>query len=206
MKTTPLCRILLLAVTLLLGVSAVRFWQKATRIRSYIDRWAAELPVDMQVDFSRPGTFTTTGVFSCPAACGHGMHLYLLLPEEEKRDVTPRAVVEELALRCSIEDKSGREVCSFAVPDDQVPAPYQGQILLGGTLYVGSKTNVLRLTVSRGASALKGTRQRVIGMYDVCGVETLAARVARGLSIACGVLALAFAGALFAGVTKRKNA
>ncbi|NQT93646.1 MAG: hypothetical protein HQ559_12875 [Lentisphaerae bacterium] len=196
MKTTPLCKTLVLAVMLLLGVSAVRFWNRAARVQSDIGRWSKELPVDMQLDLSQPGVYRTTGVFSCPAACGHGMHLYLLVSGGDEAAVSPQAVARELILNCSIKDKNGATISSFTVSDDGTLAPYQGQILLGSTPYVGPKINILEIVVARGASVLEGRSQRIIGMYDVCEVEHLTVKVARGLSIACAVLALALAAAL----------
>jgi len=204
MKTTWTCRILLVAVLLFLGVSAARFWSRAGRIRSDIDRWAEELPVDMRVDLSERGTHTTTGVFSCPAACGHGMRLYLLVSGDGGA-VSPDEVARELVMTCTIKAGNGEKIYSFPIPGQEALAPYQGQILLGGTPYLGSKTNTLELVVSRGATVLAGRPQRVIALYDVCEVEPLAVWVARGLAIACGIMALALAGVLFVGVTERRN-
>ena len=155
-------------------VLAVASW----RLSEVVRKAEAACPVAVAVDFSRPAKTTAPLVQTFSDA--HGQALCLELSRADGRDAPWAELTAGLGGTVTIADRAGREIVSTPIRLDQPP-----MIASFTPMRVGE----YRLTVDvlQGAPALAGRQQRLVGSYQLCGVERLPSMIAGLLAAALGL-------------------
>lgn len=180
---------------------AMKFFYEAARYRAAFERWKTDKPVDIEVDFSKPGTNTGSFIQTCHSA--HSECVGLLLPETFT-NIVPAQFLSGLSGSLAIfEPNTSNAVASASCslsdnPEERfIPLFYIAPFKTG--------TYRFQLQIFSGATNLHGIPQRLEGQYLLCGLEAWPAVGAKIGAIGC--LGLAFISALlFAFATRRRRA
>jgi hypothetical protein len=156
-----------------------------------VDRVKEARPVDMPVDFSKPGDVTAD--FRQLSSDAHFQALLLELPGREADNVS--ALVRPLRLECTISDTEGFPIRTrtftgepdmhtrwtqwrptpIVIPLVAVPPPARGNYRL-------------TVHVTEGSPALAGLPQRLVMRYEICGLEYLSPQIDIFLGIVLGLI------------------
>ncbi len=160
-----------LFVAALLG-GAIGFAVDAGRRSRQFNRWVADVPTNFAVDLSKPGRTTATFRQTCDIS--HSEVLLLRVETDVSKTGDPAELLDGLAGRIAIVDRSGREVFGEVLEDQPTYEP-QPAGFIGLTRFhpfpVGDYT--IRLDVRHGAPALAGRRQTLLARYEFCGIEQM---------------------------------
>ena len=135
-------------------------------------------PIDIPVDFSRPGTFS--GPFHQTCMSAHSESICLEIPIEVRERLVGDEPSESegfAALRfvCVLTNAEGEMVGEdqFEGRLSGLTRPVEGAIVL--MRFVPFKTGeyTLDVEVTQGQPELAGVEQRLIARYDLCGLELL---------------------------------
>jgi len=187
---------------ILLAVGAVSL-RESYRKNVEVTQWHQARPIDIPVDLSKTGEFSGEFVQTCQIS--HDEALCLLVPQEVLASTRPANLLDDLRFTCQIVDQSGKQ---------KISGKFQGSLpsdrLLDGAIQIVSLSRFnngvykLTLTVTQGASALRGVEQRLIARYKLCGLEELPSVIALIISIVCFAVA-AFTMLIVALVTWQKR-
>jgi hypothetical protein len=164
---------------LLLGIG-VNCLVDGHRIRRNFAQWQVAKPVDGVVDFSEPGPFVLPFEQTCSSA--HAEMVSLSVPPEAMQGTTATQLLAGLNLQIRIASPSGDVVVQSAEFDlGWAERAVGSTIPLFRFSPFKKGTYTATVTVTDGAPALKGTVQRLLGSYELCGLELLPATIATGL-------------------------
>ncbi len=175
------------------GVRASRYY------REFFQAFAAT-PAEGAIDLSKIGT--TRMAFRSTYPMAHGVGLFLMLPEQ------PRGQAGEPAAECfgldgefRISDHSGSTVWTGPI-EPRVGAPPPGDpeswntvapaIDLASVDVFSRGDYTLTVDVRSPAAKLAGVAQRLVGRYELCGLEKLPAMVYGAAAVVSGLLAGVF--------------
>jgi len=184
MRAHQIVRIIVLAIAGLLiafGVFSLIFsWSSFWELC----QWREARPLDVEVDLSQPGEFSYQFILECPYA--YSCDLLLILPPSLSGESKPDDLLAGLEACYSIMDSYGLELPHLRELHLEPLTAASGEpILLEAIGRLPEDTYTFRLTVSQGAGALSGVKQRLIMTYAV-GFHALGPFMA----LALGVFAL----------------
>ncbi|MBI5388102.1 MAG: hypothetical protein HZA90_25840 [Verrucomicrobia bacterium] len=174
-----------MVAALLLGFG-VKCLFDGRRLRQEFEVWKTARPVDAEVDLSIPGKFLLPFQQACSSS--HGEILALRLPMETLRGTSVTQLLAGLQAQLEISMKPGTTVVASAM--SQV---WWGEETLDDAIPIFSVVPFRKgayeatVTVTEGAPALKGVKQRLEGRYQLCGLERMPAAL-------LGVVGIASAG------------
>jgi hypothetical protein len=161
-------------------------------------QWAKARILDIEVDVSQPGEFTGRFTPDCPFAFSY--QLLLVLPPSLSDRLESEDLLTGMEARLSVMDSHGSELRDLRDRPIQPAVRTPGKPIALERIYLLPKeTHTLRLSVSQGAMALSGTKQRLVLKY-LFGFQAVAWLV--GLLVSIPALAVG-AILLFAGVKLR---
>jgi hypothetical protein len=163
-----------------------------------IRQWGKERFLDIEVDVSQPGEFSGKFIPKCPIAFSYV--LLLELPPSLFDHSETEALLEGLEARLSITDSHGSELPNLK--DRPVKHKTHGNpIMLECLPNLPEEIHTLKLTISKGAEALSGTKQHLFLEYCI-GFQAISIHI----TFSAGVIVLAFgAGLAFYGLTLTKK-
>ncbi|MFH1024334.1 MAG: hypothetical protein V1809_13225 [Planctomycetota bacterium] len=151
-------------ITPIILVGAVFVSNAATRYRDYQGRVDSK-PLDIVVDLSSPGTFTTR---ICQAGGSyHGMEVFLQMSKGVVNESNGGGLLAGLKVRISVVDESGElwyETSEMNVlPSEIFP---DGRMLIAHIQIPSRKANYeIRVVVLEGATALRGVSQKIVMIF-----------------------------------------
>jgi hypothetical protein len=164
-------------------------------------QWSKARLLDIEVDVSQPGEFSGQFAPKCPiAAC---YVLLLELPPSFSGDSDTKVLLEGLEAHLSVMDSHGSELPDLENP--HVECKTSGNpIMLERLNRLPEEPHTLKLTITKGAKALSGTKQRLFIEYRL-GFQTISLHI----SFLVAVVAISFGtGLTFYGLklTKKRRA
>jgi len=189
MKKLPIGRTVAYVVAGLLLVLAVHFFLKSGRLHREAEAWAVARPVEMPVDLSKPGHYSSSLVQVCPKC--HSQVFCLSVPPQVAGKTAPTELLAGLQAKCTITDGAGKVIVSEALTsalpwEDRL---FRRAIPLFSICPFERGTYTLSLSVTEGAAALAGVRQVFLARYRFCGIEFLPAFLCKVYAIVSLVLA-----------------
>ncbi len=203
-KKRPIGRAIACVIAGVLVIAGIFFLFEAHRIRQEFYRQSETRPLDLPVDFSKPGEFMSP--FPQTWRACHGQAINLHVPTNVLAEVSPSNLLASLDFEWQItdskgkvivdEESSGRPLWQDRMRGDSIPLVYFHPFDLGDYTF--------SCTVVTGASALAGLEQRLVCQYQPCGLEMLPAFLANVIGIAAlvigGIILL-----IVRAITKRKK-
>ncbi len=152
-----------------------------------LGQWSKARLLDIEVDVSQPGEFSGRFTPDCPFAFCY--KLLLVLPPSLSDRLESVDFLTAMEARLSVTDSHGSELPNLKERPVQLALMMPSKtISLGGIPHrLPEETYTLRLTISQGAKALSGTKQRLILKY-LFGFQAMAWLV--GLLVAIPALAV----------------
>jgi hypothetical protein len=139
-------------------------------------QWQTAKPVDGLIDISQHGRFILPFKQTCSTS--HSEILSLHLPSNALQGLTIRQILTGLDAKLEITDQRSNVVehveLATALTDDVC----DGTIPLFWIKPFSNGYYVATVTVIQGAPALKAVHQRLVGHYELCGLERLPAVIA----------------------------
>ena len=189
MKKYPVIRAIALVIggTLLI-FGAYLFWG-SRQIFNRFDSWFEAKPVDIEVNFSRSGTYTAKFEQTC--SISHGEIIGLEVPESALSNTDIKTLLNGLDANCIITDSNSNEIVSLELPakgtewggvyfDNLIPLEQMRPFKKG--------TYKISISVSSGAPALAGIEQHFVARYQLCGLERMPGILLRLVSYTCFVI------------------
>ena len=157
-----------------------------------LQRWSKARLLDIEVDVSQPGEFSGRFTPDCPFAFCY--QLVLVLPPSLSDRLGSVDSLSGMEARISVTDSHGSDLPKVKERPVQVALMMPSKtISLGGIPHPLSKeTYTLKLTVSKGAEALSGTKQRLFLEYRIGfqAIVWLVGLVVAVSSLSVGVISL----------------
>ncbi len=175
--------------------SGVKFLFESKRLSEQFAFWENAKPMNIPVDFSKPGQFDADFKQTCSTS--HGEVVALRLPPEVLKSTNVTQLLAGLEAKLEIQPANGTNQIDLATAE----LFWQNETL-EGTLPLFSispfqKGNYkAHISVTKGATALAGIPQSLEGRYLLCGLEALPAALTKIVGGSLLVL-----GAIFSGVT-----
>jgi hypothetical protein len=173
--------VLFAGVGLFFVYSAVQYARRVNRAREHS-------PVDVAIDLSKPGEFTTP--FEQTFANSHSEEIGVVLPPEALNEHPPETLLAGLNGRFEVVDANGVAVKAGDLAQSEARRVDDGFVPLAYFHPFKPGSYELRVEVVDGAPGLVGIEQRLRGRYMLCGIEMLPALV--GLIL--GIVALVIGG------------
>lgn len=151
-------------------------------------QWLVDRPMDVAVDFSRPGE--TTAHFRQTCSVAHSEAFMLSSEFGPEAEESPEKFVQGLAGEVVIRDLAGREVVSTGLSDIGVFF-LQGEISVAGLHSFPPGDYIATIRVDKGVPSLAGKPQRLRARYLLCGLEQLPALIAGAIALVSGISSLA---------------
>lgn len=203
-KKLPIGRTVACVIAGLFVLAGAYFLFEGVRLRREFYEQSKTRPLDIPVDFSKPGTFTAPFPQTWQAC--HGQAINLQVPTNALAATGQSNLLATLRFTWHISGPDGDVVADDKssgglIWDDR---PHGGTIPL---IYfhpfdIGDYT--FSCTVTTAAPALAGLEQRLVCQYQPCGLEMMIAVFSTGI----GIAALVIAGIMLLivrAITKRKN-
>ncbi|MFZ2642882.1 MAG: hypothetical protein WA117_17945 [Verrucomicrobiia bacterium] len=167
-------------------------------------QWEQARPIDIPVDFSKPGQFTGGFVQTCHIS--HGEAICLAVPSNTVANTTWSKLLADLQFVSLIQDQSGHEITRVEFTGESLARDHliDGAILLVTFQPFENGTYRMTLTVKQGAPALRGVPQHLVARYMLCGMEKMPSFIAMVMGIG-GLVIAAVILAITACVAKRKQ-
>jgi hypothetical protein len=207
-KKYPVLRIIALVIVAGLFLFGAYLYWGSYKLFVQFDSWFAAKPVDIEVDFSKVGTYSSR--FEQICSVSHGEYLGLELPNSVLVKSKVQSLLRGLKANCIISDSNGSEIASVDLSAGNVltDEPFcENIVLLNMMQRIKNGTYKISVSVMEGAPALSGIEQRFVAKYQLCGLERMPGVVLRLASIACfiigGIIILAMF--LIAVIKTRKN-
>lgn len=163
--------IILVVVGLFFLGSAYYNWQRLT------DMSKAKL-VNIEVDFSKPGNYSSSFYVSSAIALGLQLELKFDWPASGKDAALPK--LDGLEGKVSVADENGQVVgCSDFTSEDFYPVTYSdepnGYYMMVHCPFSAKGDFTLTIDIVRPAGALRNSRQILTGRFLICGLQTIPA-------------------------------
>jgi hypothetical protein len=213
-KRYPVLKIIAIVIAVALFVFGAKFFVESQKGFAQFLAWFEAKPVDIEVDFSKPGTYSSGFEQTCSVSYSE---LFVLeVPESvfRNRDTDSVSLIDALLSKleasCTITDSNGDEIATLALPD---PNSHRNGIFFDNLVPLNEmppfKNGTYRIfiSVSKGAPALSGIKQRFAARYLLCGMEQLPAALSRLASIVCFIIGsvIVLTMLLMAVIKARKN-
>lgn len=154
------------------------------------ERWLTAKPVEGDIDLSAPGEFVFQ--FNQTCSISHGESVSLLISPESFKDLTVDELLAGLNARLEIIEQVSNTIVTSASFDYQGRDELVNRVIPIFNIAPFRKgTYEATVTVTGGATKLKGVAQRIEGNYQLCGLEKLPAQIALilgGISLSVGIL------------------
>jgi hypothetical protein len=195
------------AVTLL--VLAVRLFSEASKVYQWFRELGKAEPVNMEVDFSKPGRYL--GLYRKKYYCPHGVWLHLKSDQgASSEEKTGLGKLEGLEGKISVIDSNGQVVMTQDFTDADF---FEGSFSEEGgacpTLRVDFtlKEGDFRLAVDvvEAAVGLKNTHQILKARYVMCGIDVLPAAIMRLTGVVAGGVGVTIIAVIVVRALKRRK-
>ncbi|HND56091.1 MAG TPA: hypothetical protein PLV92_26930, partial [Pirellulaceae bacterium] len=149
------------------------------------DSWIEARPIDLAVDFSRPGTFRGPFRQTCQSAHGEGLYVHVdgLKDDETIPELT------DLDAVFTIRDGAGNVIAAGKLhgAHESIYGLRAGRLVADLHPFVTGDYEAT-VEVRRGAAWLAGKPQTLRGRYHLCGLERMGADIAMFLASAAGMI------------------
>ena len=189
MKKFPIGRIIATVIGVLILAFGINMLVTSHRSRQGFEEWKVARPIDIEVDFSKPGTFS--GPLHQTCQISHDELLGIEVPKETLSDLTETELLEGLEFDCLITDEQGKAVIerNFKSNPDWETQRIDQMIPLLSILSFPNGDYTLTVHIKEGAPKLASIPQRLVARYMLCGMELMVAQI----SLIIGVVALVIA-------------
>jgi hypothetical protein len=180
-KKHPVLKIIALVIAIALFLLGAKFFVESQNGYAQFRAWVVARPVNIEVDFSRVGTYSSTFEQTCSVSDSEIFGL----------EVVKSASLEGLEAHCIITDTNSNEAISLSLPDPNTYRKgihFDNLVTLAGVRPFKNGTYQISISVSKGAPALSGIGQRFVARYWLCGMEQLPAALSRLASIICFII------------------
>jgi hypothetical protein len=169
---------------------AICFGLECVRMNAQFHDWLVARPMEMSVDLSKPGEYTTAFHQTCSKA--HGESVYLSVASQPESNPPPENISPSFRATLSIADSTGAEI-EHAYIDSVQRMMGSEQFDLASFVPFPKGDYTATLDVHVGGPKLEGTRQTLYARYRLCGLEQSPAYVAGAFSFVAGSVGLIFA-------------
>jgi len=146
--------------------------------------------MEMNVDLSKPGEYTTAFHQTCSTA--HGESFYLSVASQPESNPPPENISPSFRATLSITDSTGAEIERAYI--DSVHRPIGTEEFdLASFVPFPKGDYTATLDVHVGAPKLEGTHQTLYAQYQLCGLEQFPAYIAGAFSFVAGCIGSIFA-------------
>jgi hypothetical protein len=189
-RTWTLGRVVAATASLLFLGFGVLCFCEGLKLNDDFEQWLTAKPMEGTIDLSVPGQFVFP--FNQTCSSSHGESVSLVILTEPFKELTAAELLAGLDARLEVVEKeTSKKVVSalFEIrwPDDLANRP----IPIFNIAPFRKGTYQATVTVTGGATKLKGVAQRIEGSYQLCGLEKLPAQIALILgciSVGLGIL------------------
>ena len=185
-------RTITLIIAAIFIFAGVFFLVEARRIRCEFYKNLKEKTIDIPVDLSQPGEFSSTLKQTWEICDSQEINLYLPTAASQ---TSISELLASLKYNCQIKSSEGNIVVDANNESAGLPngawegRPDNNTIPLLYFYPFDSGMYTLTLTVTSGAPKLAGMEQRLVGQYRPCGLEMLPAVLGIAFAIICFVIA-----------------
>jgi len=173
MKKPPIGRTIACVLASVLVLAGAFVLYETHRLRQEFYEGSEIRPLDLAVDFSKPGEFTTG--FKQTWRPHHWQPIDLYVPPEVLAEVSPSDLLASLAFKWQITDSKGN-IVDEAESSGEMDWHCQtdsNAIRLSSVRPCALGDYTFACTVISGAPALDGVDQRLVCQYKPCGIELL---------------------------------
>lgn len=191
-----------LVVCMLAWGACIVFFGEARPQFAEFEQWITDRPMDIEVDLSKAGEYTTTLRQTCNTAHNAPLCLNIVLVLDE--EIVPEQFLGDLLLSVEIQDANGIQMTSVRIVPKYFRRPLRGksEVDIGGFggFPIGNYFATIR--VERGILEMAGRSQRFIAYYQRCGIEQFPALVSAAVSTGAALLGLVLLFATLPGVIR----
>ena len=175
MRKIPIFRIIFSIIAVGLLVFGIYCIVGGVMVRHEVLSQQNKHAVDMQVDLSMAGEYTSA--FDQTWDACHGQTIDLIISPEKVREISQKELLKEMEFKWRITDAEGNVIADGASSDEDYlydTSDSKSIMLIYFHPIQQGKYN-FSLDVTKGYAALAGTQQRLIATYHPCGLEMMAA-------------------------------
>lgn len=188
-KKYTVIRIIAILIAVPFFVFGVIFFVESQELFAKFNDWREARPVDIEVDFSKPGAYSSNFEQTC--SISHGELFGLEVPKSILSNTGSDSLLKGLDANFIITDSDGNTIVSLMFPD---PNTYKKEFYFDNFVPLNQErpfrngTYRISICVSKGSPALSGIEQRFVARYLLCGLERLPAEILHKASIVCFVI------------------
>jgi hypothetical protein len=188
-RSLSIRRLFLALVTIALAGFAFYFFCEFRRLDRQFYEWVEARPISLSVDLSEPSTYSAPFQQTC--SISHGEAIFLSVQTPIGINITANDLFPGLDATIVITDSANNELSSSKFGTGGVLTGLEENIILLADLNAIPNGNyTARISISKGAHALRDIKQELFARYLLCGSERIPVELSRVIAFIFGIPAL----------------
>jgi hypothetical protein len=188
-RSLSIRRLFLALMAIAITIPAIYYLCEYRSLNRQYYEWVEARPISLPVDLSEPGTYSAPFRQTCSISHGEGIFLGVQAPPDI--NVTAADIFSGLDATIVIMDSTNKELISRKFGTGGIVTGLEkNTIFLTDLDFIPNGDYTARISISKGASALRGMKQELFAMYMLCGAERIPVVVSFALALVFGIPAV----------------